>query len=72
MKIIIEDQEMSYICDFSKKDRVVDGWLEEYHPKVDEAVDITMELLSCVYDREDIAKYLHQHIPAMDYWEESE
>lgn len=67
MKFTVQDGTMFYICDYSVDDKIDGGFLEEYHPDVKEAVDDILELLSCVYDRRQIADYLLGHIPAMDY-----
>ena len=67
MKFTIQDYTMFYICDYSVKDKIDGGFLDEYHPPVDEAVDDLLELLGCVYSRREIAEYLQGHIPAMDY-----
>lgn len=67
MKFTVQDGTMFYICDYSVDDKIDGGFLEEYHPDVKEAVDDILELLSCVYDRRQIADYLLGYIPAMDY-----
>ena len=67
MKITIQDGTMFHICDYSVNDKIDGGFLDEYFPTVSEAVDDTLELLACVYGREDIGKYLMTHVPAMDY-----
>lgn len=67
MKFTVQDGAMFHICDYSVEDKIDGGFLEEYHPDVKEAVDDILELLSCVYDRSQIADYLLGHIPAMDY-----
>lgn len=67
MKFTVQDGKMFYICDYCVDDKIDGGFLEEYHPDVKEAVDDILELLSCVYDRRQIADYLFGHIPAMDY-----
>ena len=58
---------MFYMCDYSVNDKIDGGFLDEYHPKVSEAVDDALELLSCVYSRTQIADYLLSGVPAMDY-----
>ena len=67
MKITIQDGTMFYMCDYSVNDKIDGGFLDEYYPKVSEAVDDALELLGCVYGREEVGNYLMTHIPAMDY-----
>ena len=67
MQFIVKDAEFTHIYDSSVKDKVVDGFLQEYYPPVDEAVDAALTLLWNVYDRGAIARALKTGVPAMDY-----
>ena len=68
MKIIVQQDEFTYTYDSSVNDKVVDGFLEEYNPPVDEAVDAALTLLWNVYERGDIARAIKEgNIPALDY-----
>lgn len=70
MQIIVKDSEFTYCYDSSVNDKVVDGFLEEYHPPVEDAIDAALTLLWNVYDRGQIARALKNGIPAMDYDDE--
>ena len=67
MKITIQEGTKFYTCDYSVNDKIDGGFLDEYFPPVNEAVDDILDLLACVYSRKDIGNYLVTHIPAMDY-----
>ena len=67
MQIIVKDKEFTYMYDSSVNDKVVDGFLDEYYPPVDEIVDIAVSLLWNLYDKAAIARVLKEGIPAMDY-----
>lgn len=67
MQIIVKSGEFTHIYDSSVNDKIEGGFLEEYFPPVDEAINAAMELLWNVYDRKAIARALKKGIPAMDY-----
>lgn len=67
MKITIQEGTKFYSCDYGVNNNIDGGFLYEYYPPVSEAVDDVLDLLACVYCREEIANYLMTHIPAMDY-----
>jgi hypothetical protein len=67
MKIIVQDAEFTYCYDSSVNDKIEDGFLHEYFPPVEEAVDAALTLLWNVYDKGEIARALKKGIPAMDY-----
>ena len=67
MQIIVKSGEFTHIYDSSVNDKIEGGFLEEYFPPVDEAINAAMELLWNVYDRKVIAQALKKGIPAMDY-----
>lgn len=67
MKITIQDNTMIYSCDYSVNDKMDGGFLTEYYPSCKEAVDDALELLSCLYGREEVGNYLLTDIPAKDY-----
>lgn len=67
MQIIVKDAEFTYSYDSSVNDKIEGGFLEEYYPPVEEAVDVAMTLLWNVYDKAEIARVLKKGIPAMDY-----
>ena len=67
MQIIVKAGEVTHIYDSSVNDKIEGGFLEEYFPPVDEAINAAMELLWNVYDRKVIARALKKGIPAMDY-----
>ena len=67
MKITVQQGEFTHIYDSSVNDKIEGGFLEEYFPPVDEAVDAAMTLLWNVYDKRSIARTLKKGIPAMDY-----
>ena len=58
MKITIQEGKKYYSCDYSVNDKIDGGFLDEYFPPVNEAVDDVLDLLACVYDRKDIGNYL--------------
>ena len=67
MKFTIQSGEYSHTYDSSINDKVEGGWLHQYYPPVEEAVDAVLLLLGDVYPRSEIAKYLKKGVPAMDY-----
>jgi hypothetical protein len=67
MKITVQDGEFTYSYDSSVNDKIEGGFLEEYYPPVEEALEAAIALLWNVYDRVEIAKALLKGIPAMEY-----
>lgn len=67
MQIIVKSGEFTYSYDSSVDDKIVEGFVEEYFPSVEEAIEAAMTLLWNVYDRKAIAQALKKGIPAMDY-----
>ena len=67
MQIIVKSGEFTYSYDSSVNDKIEGGFLEEYFPPVDEAVDAALTLLWNVYDKREIARALKNGVPAMDY-----
>lgn len=67
MQITVKEGAFSYMYDSSVMDTVEDGFLNEYHPEVEEAVDAAISLLWNIYPKRKIAKVLLEGIPAMDY-----
>ena len=72
MRIIVQDAEFTYSYDSSVNNKVEDGFLHEYFPPVEEAVDAALTLLWNVYDKGEIARALKKGVPAMDYADECE
>lgn len=70
MQIIVKSGEFTHIYDSSVNDKIEGGFLEEYFPPVDEAVDAALTLLWNVYGRGKIARALKNGVPAMDYDDE--
>ncbi len=58
MKYIIEDGPYSYQVDWGKMNKVEDGFVEEYHPDIQESVEAFLRLLENVHPREKIAEYI--------------
>lgn len=58
MKITIEEDNFSYSVDYSKKNQIEGGMLEEYFPPVSEVCDDFYNLLENCYCREAIEEYL--------------
>ena len=68
MKITIDDLNCSYLVDWSREDRIVDGGIiEHYYPSVEEAIETFFRLLENIYSREKIADCLATGLDAMDY-----
>ena len=68
MKIIVEENQFVLICDFSKLNTVEDGFIEEYHPDVKEAIESALRLLENVYGAEAIADCLAEgNLASLDY-----
>ena len=68
MKIIVEENQFLFMCDFSKLNTVEDGFIEEYHPDVKEAIESALRLLENVYGAEAIADCLAEgNLASLDY-----
>ena len=67
MKFIIEDGSFSYQVDWSKENKIVDDFLQEYHPSCIEALDAFMKLLTNIYAPEVIAKCIAKGLDVMEY-----
>ena len=67
MKLIVEENQFVFCCDFDKLNTVEDGFVEEYHPNCKEALESMMRLLENVYSAEMIADCLAEGLDAMDY-----
>lgn len=70
MKIVIEEHQFVFTCDYDKLNRVENGdFVEEYHPDVKEAIESFLRLLENIYSAEAIADCLAEGLDAMDYSE---
>lgn len=62
MKFIVEDGPFSYAVDWSKEDKIENGWLNEYCPSVEEALDAVVHLLGCVFPEEKIEQEMRKRV----------
>ena len=69
MRYIIEDDSFAYMVDWSRQDKVMDGFEEKYFPTCEESIEALMRLLQNVYPAETIADTLAKGLDAMDYSE---
>lgn len=70
MKVIIEDGQFSYSVDWSKLDKIDGGFVDEYMPSVEEAIDAMLRLLENRFSRDAIADCLASgRLPSLDYSE---
>ena len=68
MKIIVEEHQFVFTCDFSKLNTVEDGFVVEYHPNVQEAIESALRLLENVYGAKAIADCLAEgNLASLDY-----
>ena len=67
MKIIVEENQFVFTCDFTKLNTEEDGFIDEYHPNSKEAIESALRLLENVYSQEMIANTLAEGLDAMDY-----
>lgn len=67
MKFIIEDSPYSFMVDWSKENKVVDGFEEEYFPSCKESIEALMRLLTNLYPPEKIAECIADGLDIMDY-----
>ena len=67
MKITVQDGEFTYSYDSHLNDIIKGGFVKEYFPPVEVALDAAISLLWNVYDKEEIARVLLKGISAMDY-----
>ena len=69
MKFIIEDEQFTYMVDWSKKDKLEDGILTEYYPSAAESIDSFLMLLHNIYSPNVISDALADGLDALDYSE---
>lgn len=69
MKIIVEENQFVFACDFTKLNKEEDGFIDEYHPDCKEAIESALRLLENLYSQEMIADVLATGLEAMDYSE---
>lgn len=62
MKIIVEEGCFSYQVDWSKKDLIMNGEVEEYRPDLEECVESFLCLLESIYPQKRIAAYMARGI----------
>ena len=68
MKIIVEENQFVFACDFSKLDTVEDVFVVEYHPNVQEAIESALRLFENLYGAEAIADCLAEgNLASLDY-----
>lgn len=68
MKISVEEKQFVFTSDFEKLNTVEDGFVVEYHPNVQEAIESTLRLLENLYGAEAIADCLASgKLAALDY-----
>ena len=60
MKITITDDCFTYQVDWSLKNTVDGGFIEEYHPDLEECIEALLQLLENIYSREKISAYFKQ------------
>ena len=70
MKISVSIGEFIHTYDSSVKDKVEGGFVVEYFPPVEEAVDAALTLLWNVYSKGSVARAIRDGVPAMDYCDE--
>ena len=69
LKFTIQEEEFIHTIDWSVKDKFEDGFLEEYFPPVDEAIDSFLRILGNIYPEQTIADALAEGLSALDYSE---
>lgn len=62
MKIIIEDGNYTYSADWTKENRIDEGWFAEYHPNIEEVLDAVIHLLGCVYPGEGVEEAIRKGV----------
>ncbi len=62
MKFSIEDGPFSYSVDWSKEDKIDGGWLDEYHPSVEEMLDAVIHLTKIVYPADKVEEELRKQV----------
>ena len=67
MRFVIEDDVFSYSADWSKENKIEDGFVEEYHPSCQESLEAIMKLLTNIYSPENIIGCLERGIDSIDY-----
>lgn len=69
LKITIQNDEFNYSVDYSYRDKIIDGELEEFFPRVKAVIEDCMHLLSNIYTKEEISDVLAHGLDAMEYSE---
>ena len=69
LKFTIQEEEYIHTVDWTVKDKIEGGFLEEYFPPVDEAIDSFLRILGNIYSEESIADALAEGLTALDYSE---
>lgn len=70
MKITIEESNYLYTVDWGKNKKVEDGFICDYFPSVEEAIESVLRLLENLYSKEKIADCLASgELAALDYSE---
>ena len=67
MKFIIEEDSYTYSVDWSKENKIIEGFEEEYFPSCREAVEAFMKLLANIYPPVIISDTLNGELDAKDY-----
>ena len=67
MKFIIEEDSFTYMVDWGKQNKIVDGFEEEYFPSCKESIEALMRLLTNIYPPVIIADTLNMDLDAKDY-----
>ena len=62
MRFIIDDDCFSYQVDWSRQDKVEDGFVEHYHPSVEESIEAFLRLLENIHPRKKIAECIESGI----------
>ena len=68
MKISVEEKQFVFTSDFEKLNTVEDGFVVEYHPNVQEAIESALRLFENLYGAEAIADCLAEgNLASLDY-----
>ena len=67
MRYIIEDDQFSFVVDWSKLNRIERGWESVYFPSAKESIEAFMRLLENVYPQKAISDALAEGLDAMEY-----
>ena len=60
MKFVIEEGPFAYEVDWSKENKIDGGWLDEYHPSVEEMLDAVIHLITIVYPEDKVEEELRK------------